>query len=532
MTDPLHSHLVRFARRLRLRDGWRLAQRTFWIAGVAALLAQTAGHFWPLVRLGLWTFLPFLVWLLAVICIALFRPLPMMRVALRVDSELDLRERLSTALALQNLQSAFPPALVRSQRQDALFAAQNVKSRRDFPLEFFKRPLAAAGAVLAAIVLLAVLPNPMDAVLAQRLAVAQAAKEQAAQVEKAQQAIEAAKELTPEQRQELLRKLAELASLLRNNPGSLEQALADLSTLDQALREKLDPNNGLRAANLESLSAQLQALSGIKKDPSQDQAQAATAALAQLASQAQSADAKQRQLSAESLAQMAAQASQSGDAQLAQALSSLAQAIQSGDQQAASAAARAAQQAISQSQAQLSSQAALQKAIDQLQASRQALSQAGQSVAQNQGQAPAAGQSLAQGQGQGQGQSQGQGQVGGGGSKANTLPPATRRGKARNPQGNAPLTPASDLPAQVYAPWQRSQSSGGQLFIPGKDTGQGQTQTTEGNSALPGSTNPSLVPYNQVYYLYFNAANQAMQQSYIPPGMLDYIRQYFSQLQP
>jgi hypothetical protein len=88
------------------------------------------------------------------------------------------------------------------------------------------------------------------------------------------------------------------------------------------------------------------------------------------------------------------------------------------------------------------------------------------------------------------------------------------------------------LSNQVYAPWQRPAGGDGELSIPGLETGQGETQTTQGQSNLPGAANPALVPYQQVFYDYLSAANQALGQSYIPAGMSDYIRQYFSQLNP
>jgi hypothetical protein len=88
------------------------------------------------------------------------------------------------------------------------------------------------------------------------------------------------------------------------------------------------------------------------------------------------------------------------------------------------------------------------------------------------------------------------------------------------------------LGSQVYAPWQRPAGSTGELTIPGLETGQGETQTRQGQSNLPGASNPALVPYQQVFNNYLSAANQALGQSYIPAGMTDYIRQYFSQLNP
>jgi hypothetical protein len=75
-------------------------------------------------------------------------------------------------------------------------------------------------------------------------------------------------------------------------------------------------------------------------------------------------------------------------------------------------------------------------------------------------------------------------------------------------------------------------TTGEELFIPGQDTDQGETETKEQRDPMGGVLNPSLIPYDAVYQSYVDAANQAMEQSYIPPGMRDYIRDYFSQLEP
>jgi hypothetical protein len=40
------------------------------------------------------------------------------------------------------------------------------------------------------------------------------------------------------------------------------------------------------------------------------------------------------------------------------------------------------------------------------------------------------------------------------------------------------------------------------------------------------------VPYNQVFSDYSNAANQALERDYIPLGLRDVVRDYFSSLEP
>jgi len=73
---------------------------------------------------------------------------------------------------------------------------------------------------------------------------------------------------------------------------------------------------------------------------------------------------------------------------------------------------------------------------------------------------------------------------------------------------------------------------GDELFIPGIDTGQGSTLVRPGENAAPGMPNPSLVPYEQAYYSYLNAAMQSLSQDYIPASLKNYVQQYFLLLEP
>jgi hypothetical protein len=545
--DNLGPYLARLGRRLRWRDGSLLAQRWLWSAGLGALLVQLAGRVWPIQNLWIWTLAPLAAWLVMVLASTLLRPEPPKQVARRADLELSLKERLSTALALETwtaagaladedsavhawkAASAFETGLVQRQRWDALTTARGIALHRAFSLHWLRRPTLLAGILLAGTLALALLPNPMDAILAERAAVAQAAEEQAEKIEDLKKDFQEAEGLTPEERKRLLRELQELAKQLRANQGDRAEALADLSKMEENLRQRLDPNASARQAALESLASQLQSLAGTERANETDLS-AAAQALEDLAQQLGEMDASQRQGLAESLQQMAARAAQSGQSDLAQALASMAQATQSGDSQAASQAADSAAGALSQAQASQADQAALQRALSQLQDSRQAVANAGQGnpVAQGQGQGQGQGQNQGQGQGQGQGNQAGSG----GGTKANTLPPATRTGKAGRPQGQGQSGGVSEFQAQVFAPWERRQGQGNQLDIPGQDTGQGQTQVKEGQQPLPGAPGPALVPYQEVFYNYLDTANQAIENSYIPNGLKDYVRDYFSELEP
>jgi hypothetical protein len=495
LVNELESHLRRFGSRLRLRDGWLLAQRTFWMAALGGVLIQIAGRIFPIYNLGFWTWLPFLVWLILVVLYSLIRPLPLMQIALKVDLELCLKERLSTALALQQVdatQTAKKQAFDRIslstlkltylQRNDALSVAAKVIPAEAFAFSWLLRSLF-IGAIFVSLILISELAyNPMDQIKVERAAIKHAAREQAQQIEKAKQEIEDSQEISEEMRQELISKMEELAKTLQQNPGNLEQALADLSKLEQELKSKLDPNLASRQSTLESLAAQLSQATGERNRQEATQASA-----------------------------------------------SLGQAVQSGNTQSVRNASQEAKAAITEMQTQMADQAALQQALTQANASKIALARTGRQIAQSSN--GNSGQSNP-GNNPGSEQTAGQ-QVSGGGTKANKLPPATGgKRPVTAPQGNAPNAPATLLESQVFAPWQKSIDNGSQIFIPGQETQQGETTTTESKDLLPGVSNPALIPYTQVYYNYMNTANQAIEQNYIPSNLVEYVRLYFSSLEP
>lgn len=541
--SALIGYLIRFRRRLRLIDtSWRL-QQSLPYAALAVAAIQILGRLFPIEQLDLWSILPLGLWFLIIGLYSIAAPYPLMRVARRVDLQLHLRERLSTALAFENDHLAADPDLVGKQLRDALQAARSIEPKRDIPYGWKLRPLLAAGALLAAAVGSALLPNKMDAVLAQRSAVQAEADRQAERVEALKEELSMAEELSPEERAELQRRLSELAEKLKANRGDLEQAMTDLSNLEKDLAARLNPNAAAQAANLEALAERLSSLANRPRDPQADAAAAAMDALSDLAEEMKDLDPAEQQSLAAELAQLAALSAQSGDAALAGALSSLAQALQAGESSSAEALAQSAIEQIQATDREIEAQNLLRSAVEALQtgraqlaqASQAALAQAGQSGSPGQSGQP--GQSTQPGQGAQAGQQPGQGQtagaVAGGGSQAGSLPPATGGSSNVRPQGEGRDAPAGDLAQQVYSPWERPASgTGDTLSLPGIDTGQGTTQTTQGQSNLPGAENPALMPYNQVFYNYFSASNQALRAGHVPSALSSYVQSYFTRIAP
>jgi len=80
----------------------------------------------------------------------------------------------------------------------------------------------------------------------------------------------------------------------------------------------------------------------------------------------------------------------------------------------------------------------------------------------------------------------------------------------------------------VYAPGRLGGQGGPEMELPlGSDPG-------ELIRELPSSPEmgQSTVPYNQVYTVYYDAANQALEEQHIPLGLRTYVREYFSSLEP
>lgn len=534
--SPLAPYLITLRRRLRLRDGWLLAQRTLWMALVAVIGILGIGRLVPVSSLAAWSLAPLFIWLYADLFYSGLRPRSLKNVAQEVDLELGLKERLSTAIELEDWKDGRlgkqPSILPSFQKEDALAAARNINPRRAFPLRWLRRPTLTAAGLLIAALILAYLPNPMDAVLAERAAVVQAAQEQAEEVEDLKVEVEQSAELSPELQAELIRQLKELAQQLRENPGDREKALADLSKLEENLRRQLDPNTDLKQASLEAIASQLQSLAQQENANPPPLAEA----LEQIAADLENMSETEQQTSAEALAQMAAQAAQSGDTELAQALAAMSQAALSGDPKAASQAAGEASEALAQSQQAISNQQALQQTLSQLQNSSQAMAQAGQQGQQVASQQPGEGQDPGQGQNPGQGNKPGQGQSGqgmsGGGTKADTLPPNTGSGQAGRPEESDTGGAGGELGEQVFIPWERRPAEGQEVSIPGQDTGQGETITRENPNPSGGLPGNALIPYQQVYTQYFEAAQQAIHRADIPPAYRDLVRDYFTQLEP
>lgn len=394
--------------------------------------------------------------------------------AARIADGNGLKERAQTAWSLRDHQDD----MARLQRQDAITHLQTMPR---IPVRVSAKPLIAAGACLAAALVLFFIPNPQDAILRQRADLRQKLEKPAEALEKAADKLEETA-LDKQTVQELRRLLGDLARQTRQARDERE-ALTQVSQAQQRMEKLLsDARNAaseaLGQAGLDALaealeagdlSAMEQALEGVDSD-----------ALNQASQQSASA-------AAASVLQAAAQALASGnDAQAAQALGQLS------SLSAASAAMQSAKSA--------------------------ALGGQGQGKGQGQGQGQGgSGQSQGQGAGSGAGQGSTNEDAGAG------SPGGKQSASAGGREGRYHLGEYE----QIYDPTRLG--DGGEIT---QSTGKVDENAQMSELTLSpglGSTTGSI-PYDQVVGEYQAAAVQRAQEAALPGYAQQWVADYFSAL--
>ena len=94
--------------------------------------------------------------------------------------------------------------------------------------------------------------------------------------------------------------------------------------------------------------------------------------------------------------------------------------------------------------------------------------------------------------------------------------------------GNKPSVVGEDL-GSVFAPFDRIGRPGDPSYVAGTG-GDGQTQT--GNQNGEGVDNGSYVPYQDVFTDFYRFAQTSLDRSYVPTSLKDFVRDYFSSLDP
>ncbi|MBA3778482.1 MAG: hypothetical protein H0X16_04135 [Chloroflexi bacterium] len=118
--------------------------------------------------------------------------------------------------------------------------------------------------------------------------------------------------------------------------------------------------------------------------------------------------------------------------------------------------------------------------------------------------------------------------MGGGGSSARFLGSGNSAGGFRGPSSGNKQFGTGDTD-KVFADFDRLGKPSDPSYVSGAG-GEGQTQQGQGQGQ--GTNNDSLVPYTDVYQDFEDFAITSLDRSYVPLGVKDYVRDYFSSLNP
>lgn len=502
--------------------------------------------------------------------------------AQRFDRDFGLQERISTAIELLEGRIRSTDDLIEHQLEDAYHHANAIPVREHLPFKPDRREWIAVALLALSLALLLAFTGPVLAgnpsEQAQEAAIAEAEEDLKDIIED----VTADPTLTEEQRQQLLEELQSDLETLQDENITPEEAFATLSDAQARLQEEADALQQESQVQQEALSEAGSALNQGLGQPANANPSAASAAIDQMQQNLESAEMTQAEMDeyADALEQ-AAEAIEQTNPALAEALRDAAEALRQGDTAAAQEALERAQE-LAQEAGEGAEQTA--QSGEQLGEAAQQAGQAADQIAQagQQGQpgqsgqpgSPQSGQTGQQGQ-SGQTGEQGngsQGQQGGQSGQGNqTSPngnPANNAGQNSSGQGAGQSGSQSGAGASGAGDGEgdpRGDTRGGgerdpnetsgnnnpdgtgereyeEIYAPEFIGGDGSTDIQlnadpsgaplqEGNfSENPSGT--SVIPYNEVFGEYADSANRALDQDYIPLGMRDVIRDYFSSLDP
>jgi len=448
---------------------------------------------------------------------AYFYPRSPLTVARLSDARMRLRARLATALEIQGGLLPVPQEIATRQLVDARATAERADPQRAFVPRLPRRQALIAAALLALLIVGFLLPNPQEARIVQRQAEREAIEKQIERLEKLRDQIVANVELGEEDKDILLHELDDAIRDLKEGELSREEAVARLSEAEGVLKELLNEEidaqeSALREAGREA--ARGESTQEIGQTLAQGDYQGAAQAMASLNEVLPHMSAEELAATAQRLEAMA-DALADAHPELAQALREAAQGVRRGDVDAAQEALERAAELTRQAGQQIAAQEATERALGQIQEGRREIAQSGQGQ-----------------RGQGQGQ-QGSGQSGSSsGSGDSDAEGQGGQGTPTDPQGPIPLNQPGQEGETTYdlsyVPERLGDGKGERVDVPGGGEGGPPTGETEGKPR----EGQALVPYNEVYADYQAQAASALENSYIPRGLKEYVRAYFSSLDP
>jgi hypothetical protein len=429
------------------------------------------------------------------------------------DFRLGLKERLSTAWERRTESGPLDDV----QRGDALRQAAGARLATAFPIRV-NRGEASLIAILAIFSLaLALLPNPMDQVLAQRQADRLSQARAAKALQTAQKKIADSTKPTPVDPQ--VQKILKDAAAKIQQADSPRKALESITPAEQQLQSLSDPGTPALSSSAQNLANALSATSAGRTAAQAIASSPAKGAQAvrDLASQLQNLSPKDRDELAKALAKASQQAQNS---QMRDSLSKASSSLKSGDTNSAAQALNDVASQLDSLQQQQNTDQAVASAINGLESARQELARQADRDAKGQGAQAKAGASASPGASPGAGASpsgNGNGNGNGNGSGNGT---GSGTGSGSGGSGGTGSNGSGTGSGSGAASTER-------VYVPGQPVpGQSQNDPTP---LGPGQDVP-LSPYSQVIQAYQQAALDATDQSLIPGSERDLVRQYFSQL--
>jgi hypothetical protein len=431
-----------------------------------------------------------LISLLCAIGAALWYRPSFARSARDVDTLLALHDRLGTAWELRDDSTR----ISHLQRRDALEQLHKHTPVATISLWPGRIRLITFGIVVLALVMLLLLPNPMNAVLQQQAAFQNRLTRQVTAINQVRTMIDKQTTISPQERALIDKILREALAQLQNanNESQAQQALAQAQSQLNQLR---DPQAISKAQALANASSSLQNssntnLSATGKALATGDNKALDASLRKLASQLNSMNSAQRTQLAQQVEQSANQAQD--NPQISSALHQLAKAVADGNTSEISDAVKALETAAAQNSANQANTGTLDNASQALQNAADKLASStdnGNGQNSTQTQAPGQGQNPAQSQAPGQGIN------------------------GQSSQNNAGHQPGKNE----------------QVFVPGQIGSGTSNISVDGSNGTVQSGNS--VPYSQVIAQYAQMAHDAIDNSNIPPDLKNLIQGYFNSLE-
>jgi hypothetical protein len=512
----------------------------------------------------------------------LFRRMSDLRTARVVDAEFGTKERIATAVELQNsgmgqnqilgpgMGTGHGPATGFKHKvvSDAARVCATIRLSEGFSYRPPNRILAVFAVLFLVNAVLLYTPNPGDRVLAESKAFAKQLEAEKTALVKKRTEIAKNGNLNKKDKEELLKKIDDLLKEISARKLTKEETVAKLAGFEQEL-EKKRPTWGKgsdemlqRLARKMSGNPELEKLSSALQQRNFKKAADEAKNLSKL-SNLSGADRKRLASGLSKMADSAAPV----DPRLAEALEKLSNALQSGNVNAngiASSADRLSD-ALTQAGGQASLEQMASALSDQLAQSRLALAQSGQQGQQsfasadpsggdqnsssgqsgvnstgsqgsggrsaNSGQGNNSGQTgQSPGNSSGQGNQGGQGNSGGGGGIGAGSSARSGISSANRDFGDIRLDRDRKVGKYeaVYAPELIDANTRDERLSGTKTQGE---ETLESMS-LPPSREEALIPYKQAYYHYYDTAVEALNKGEIPVGMENAVKNYFGAVQP